>query len=65
MPDFTVSGGGSIYIVEPLSEDAKDWVDENVGLEAWQWWGNGFTVEHRYIGDLVEGMLSDGLVLAD
>jgi hypothetical protein len=62
-PDVLVHGGGSVFHVEPVSLAAREWVDENVPLEAWQWLGSGFGVEHRYIGDLVDGMRGDGLLV--
>jgi hypothetical protein len=61
--DVHVSGGGTMYLVTPLSDEAKAWVEENVPLEDWQWLGSGFGVEHRYIGNLVEGMREAGLVV--
>jgi len=61
--DVTVSGSGTMYLVTPLSDEAKAWVEENVPLEDWQWLGNGFGVEHRYIGNLVQGMQEAGLVV--
>lgn len=62
-PDVRVSGGGSIYMVEPVSETALTWVEENVGLESWQWMGDAFAVEHRYIENLVAGMQDAGLTV--
>lgn len=59
--DVEVSGSGTMYLVTPLTDAAKQWVEENVPLESWQWLGRSFGVEHRYIGNLVEGMLGDGL----
>jgi hypothetical protein len=49
-------------MVEPVSQAAKDWVAENVPLEDWQWMGPRFAVEHRYIAELVGGMMEDGLM---
>lgn len=61
--DFRVSGGGTIYLVEPVSDAAKEWVKENVPLESWQWLGPAFAVEHRYITDLLAGIRGDGLAI--
>ncbi len=61
-PDFTVDyDGGTIAMVEPLTPDAHAWVESHLSLESWQWLGRRFSVEHGYIGSLVEGMLGDGL----
>lgn len=59
--DVLVTGGGTMYQVWPLSDEAKAWVEENVQLEGWQWLGQSFGVEHRYIENLVEGMQQAGL----
>lgn len=61
--DVSVSNHGTLFLFTPISERAKKWVEENVPLESWQWLGNGFSVEHRYAGNLAEGMKRDGLIL--
>ena len=62
--DVRVSGSGTMYHVTPLTEAAKEWVNENVHLEDWQWLGNGFGVEWRYLDNLVEGMTEAGLAVS-
>ena len=59
--DVRVSGSGTMYLVTPLTEAAKEWVAEHVQLESWQWLGSGFGVEWRYVENLVEGMEDAGL----
>lgn len=61
--DFTVYGGGmdTVYFVIIASEAGADWVVDNVALEEYPCTGHSFPVEHRYIGDLVTGMLEAGL----
>lgn len=61
MADFRVTNGGSMFLVHPLTQECRDWLDENVQAESWQWLGNALAVEHRFIEDLVEGMQNDGL----
>ena len=63
--DFSVEGGGSVFLLRPLSPAAVDWIDEHIGP------GNGYrpyyptvVVEHRYICDIVEGIRNDGLAVA-
>jgi len=60
--DFKVSGGGSLYILTPCTDAARDWVSEHIGDDA-QTWGGGIAVEHRYIGDIVDGIQNDGLTV--
>jgi len=58
--DATVSDQGSIFLVTPLTSDAKEWIEQNVS-EDHQFFGNALVVEHRYIAGLVAGMRGDGL----
>lgn len=60
LPDATVEGHGTIYLVRPVSEAAVQWINEHVDTDA-QRWGTAIAVEHRYIRDIVDGMLADGL----
>jgi hypothetical protein len=60
--DFTVSGGGSVYLLQPLTEAARDWCAEHIPADA-QTWGGAIAVEHRYIGPLVDGIAGDGLTV--
>jgi hypothetical protein len=64
MSDVRVHYHGSVVMVEPVSAAAQEWVDENVGLEGWQWMGGAFAVEPRYLEGLVEGMAGEGLEVA-
>lgn len=60
--DFSVSNQGNIFMVYPKSDDAREWVQENVGLEGWQWLGGGFAVDQHMIEHLIDGMAEAGLV---
>ena len=46
---------GSIILFEPLTDAARSWWTDNVDPEA-QTFGNAYAVEHRYAGDIVEGI---------
>lgn len=61
--DFKVSNNGSTISFLLFSEAAKDWVVENVQLEAWQWMGTStFIIDHRYADQLIAGMEDAGFV---
>ena len=62
--DVQVDGGGTVYLVTPITQLAKEWVEQHLSLEGWQWLGGGFAVEHRFITALVNGMMADGLRVA-
>ena len=61
--DFVVSGGGSVYLVHPLTDDARSHLLRVVGEEA-QFLGNAVAVEHRYIADFVAALAEDGFTVA-
>ena len=61
--DVFVTGGGTTYLFDPVSERAKDWVEDHVAYEPWQSYGGAIAVENRYIHGLVEGARRDGLVV--
>ena len=50
-----------MYLVEPQTKEAKNWINDNVQIEPWQLMGNAFAVDHHYIEDLVQGMVNAGL----
>lgn len=60
-PDVTVTNEGSVFLVTPYTQDARDWISENVHTEGWQWMGQSLAIEHRFVSDLVDGMLDAGL----
>ena len=61
--DVMVTGGGTTYLFDPVTDKAKRWINRNVAGEAWQHYGGALAVEHRYIGDLMDAARRDGLVV--
>ena len=53
----------TVFRLEPITDEAKDWIEENVHYESYQMPGNFVIVEHRYIADIVAGMREAGLVV--
>lgn len=64
MPDIHIEPHGSVVLFRPASDTAHAWVAENVAIEDWQWLGGAFAVDHRYAGDLAQGMREAGLAVA-
>ena len=62
-PDVLVRNAGTLYLFRPLNARAKEWIVENVQLDA-QWITNSLVVEARYALPLTQAMLDQGLVLA-
>lgn len=56
MADFNVNDCGSIVQITPMTEQASEWVDENVHTEAWQWLGASLCVDHRFADELLDGI---------
>lgn len=63
-PDFRIIDGGSIQLLEPLTDTAREWVDENIGADnGYQPYYPTVVVERRYLPPVLEGILGDGLSL--
>lgn len=58
--DALLENHGTTWLVRPLTQVASDWIEGNVQEDA-QFFGNALVVEHRFVGDLAEGMRADGL----
>ncbi len=58
--DVLIGGGGTLYLVIPLSRRGLAWVDDHLP-EAGPHLGRNPVVEHRFIRDILHGMLQDGL----
>jgi hypothetical protein len=63
MADVQVDNQGTIVAITPLSDAAREWLNENVQAESWQWVGDTLGVEPRYAGPLLEGMQAAGLTV--
>ena len=62
MSDIKVENHGSIFLFQPLTDSARNWIEEHVGEDA-QFWSGALVCEPRYASDLADGMMSDGLVV--
>ncbi len=61
MTDVYISNNGSVFSFQPVTQAGKDWIEENVQTEPWQWLGNTLAIESRFAGELTDGMISAGL----
>ena len=64
MIDFRIGGGGSVFTLQPNTKRAREWIEENLVVEPWQWLGDAVAIEHRFIGNITEGIKADGLTLS-
>jgi hypothetical protein len=65
MPDVLIENHGSIAMFTPMTPAAREWVDENLGIEPWQMMGESVACEPRCLDNLVEGMREAGLVVEE
>jgi len=64
--DVRVESGGrlaSMVLITPVSYVGRQWIDENLQVEGWQWLGGSLAVDKRYAAPIVDGMIGDGLDL--
>lgn len=60
--DFETSDHGSVVLLTPHTEAAREWAGEYLPDDAPRF-GHAYAVEHRYIDDIVAGIQSDGLTV--
>ena len=60
MADIAVEYHGSLYLLQPITERASDWLHEHVAKDA-QWFVSALVVEPRYVFAIVRGAIADGL----
>jgi hypothetical protein len=58
--DIEVEDHGSLWLFRPLTKTASTWIDDNV-QDAALWFGGALAVEARFVHEMIEGMLADGL----
>ena len=63
--DFLIENHGSIFLLRPVTDAGRDWVDEHIGADnGYQPYWPTVVVEHRFISDIVAGIQNDGLAVA-
>lgn len=62
--DVLYSDTGSIVMIEPQTDTARQFIADHVAIEDWQWLGPAFGVDHRMADDLLRGMEAHGLTVA-
>ncbi len=60
--DVDIYHDSSVVLFTLNTDSAREWVEENVHLESWQWAGTkSFAVDTRFAKDLADGMVAAGL----
>ena len=60
MSDFQITDQGTIILVRPLNEAARQWLDENVVSEPWQWVDGALCGEPRFARGLIDEIAAAG-----
>lgn len=51
---------GTIFLLSSQTTQGREWLAEHLDPEA-QRWDSAYVVEHRYVSDILNGALEDGL----
>jgi hypothetical protein len=62
--DIAFENHGSIVLIRSLSEAGQTWLDENVGDDETQYFGNAITAEPLYVEALMQGAIDAGLAVS-
>lgn len=60
--DVVVENYGTLCLLRPVTDAGTAWLDENIGADAMMF-GDAVVAEPRYVGDIVGGMIADGLAV--
>lgn len=66
MADITLQDEGTIILLWPETCAGKEWIGQNIDPDATRWGAGDWPAvvcEPRYIGDIIEGMQADGLII--
>jgi hypothetical protein len=61
--DFRVVNHGTLYLLYPNTRRAKEWVEKNLPPDHIRY-ADASVVEHRFIGDIIDGIRADDLDIA-
>ena len=64
-PDFGIQDLGTIVLLFPLSDQAREWVGENIADEGITYFGKGIVIDHRMAQDIINGIEWDLLTIAN
>jgi hypothetical protein len=64
MTDFIISLHGSVCILTPRNDAAREWLDENIAEDALTWGPDSIVIEPRYAEPILMGLQDDGLTVS-
>lgn len=60
--DFFVINAFTVILLMPQTDQAKEWVNENLQVQDWQN-KKQIAIEPRYFDDIYEGILNEGMTI--
>lgn len=63
MTDVRMENHGTVVMLRPLTDAGRDWIEENVHAEGWQWFGGALACEPRMVEPVLQGMADAGLTV--
>lgn len=61
--DFIVTDQTGVWLFEPLSEAAQNFVRDKADVDEWLWFGKVFAVDYRAGGGLAEDLEDEGFTV--
>ena len=58
--DLTFANHGSVWLLRADTDAGRDWIADHIPDDA-QTWSGQIVVEPRYVSDIAEGAINDGL----
>ena len=60
MSDFQIADHETVISIRPLNDAARQWLDENVVSEPWQWVQGALCIDARFARELVAEITDAG-----
>lgn len=61
--DITVFNAGSVVVLSGATIEGQQWLCEHLPDDTMRWGVNGWVVEPRYVQDILDGAVADGLAV--
>jgi hypothetical protein len=61
--DFIVTDQSSVWLFEPLTEAARQFVRQQIERDDWLWVGQGFAIDYLAAGALAEDLQNEGFII--
>ncbi len=62
-PDIALEHHGSVVLLQPLTVEAREWLEAVCDTEPWMWQADGLAVDQRYVFDILEGLEDAGFAV--